>query len=86
MRSGLHDGNMISGVLRSCWVFDVSVHKIYLKDFLMCREGYEGDPFVQCLANPCRQAPCGTNANCQESGTRAVCKCIDGYEGDPFIR
>ena len=48
--------------------------------------GYEGDPFVQCSLNPCLTNPCGVNAECEESGTRAVCKCLDGYEGDPFVR
>ena len=32
------------------------------------------------------KAPCGTNAECQGTGSRAVCKCLDGYEGDPFVR
>jgi len=36
--------------------------------------------------NNLNQAPCGTNAKCEGSGSRAVCKCLEGYEGDPFVR
>ena len=42
------------------------------------------DPFVQCNLNPCLQNPCGVNADCTNSGQRAVCKCRPNYVGDPF--
>jgi len=50
-----------------------------------CPDGYTGDPFVRCNADPCSQSPCGTNADCESNGNRAVCKCRQGYEGDPFV-
>ena len=33
-----------------------------------CREGYVGDPFVECRLEPCSTSPCGTNADCSSSG------------------
>ena len=41
---------------------------------------WKGDPFVRCNADPCSQNPCGVNADCESTGSRAVCKCRKGYE------
>ena len=46
----------------------------------------QGDPFVNCVLNPCSQSPCGINADCSATGARAVCKCRPNYEGDPFVQ
>ena len=51
-----------------------------------CRPNYEGDPFVNCVLNPCLTSPCGINADCERNGDRAICNCRDGYAGDPFVR
>ena len=41
----------------------------------------QGDPFVNCVLNPCSQSPCGINADCSANGARAVCRCRTNYEG-----
>ena len=53
---------------------------------LECAQNYEGDPYRNCVLNPCKQDPCGENALCEESGRQAICKCPRGFFGDPFVR
>ncbi len=64
-----------------------------------CPRNYNGDPYSQCSkipevitpvvpeepTDPCRPSPCGSNANCQATGNRAVCICQAGFFGDPFV-
>ena len=45
-----------------------------------CPPGFTGDPFVRCNDNPCSVDPCGSNADCEAQGNRAVCRCREGYE------
>ena len=44
----------------------------------------QGDPFVNCVLNPCSQSPCGINADCSATGARAVCRCRANYEGGNY--
>ena len=53
---------------------------------MRCLLYFQGDPFVNCILNPCSQSPCGINADCSATGARAVCKCRPNYEGDPFVQ
>lgn len=56
----------------------------------VCRQGFTGDPFTQCIeivklpepkpGNPCDPSPCGSNALCDN----AVCTCVKDYFGDPY--
>lgn len=59
----------------------------------VCRNGFTGDPFTQCVeiierlpaptqsADPCELAQCGPNTECH----KGVCKCIPNYFGDPYV-
>lgn len=63
-----------------------------------CSEGYDGDPFVECLAvenknntqvhrkldNACDANPCGVNSLCNHENGIAFCECMPGYHGDPI--
>lgn len=59
----------------------------------VCRKGYTGDPFTQCVevierlpaptqaADPCELARCGPNTQCRAG----VCSCLTNYFGDPYV-
>lgn len=36
--------------------------------------------------NPCKNTPCGLNANCRVINHNPICSCIPEYTGDPFSR
>ena len=63
---------------------EVSNKSFQILDILNLMNSF-ADPFVQCNLNPCLQNPCGVNADCTNSGQRAVCKCRPNYVGDPFV-
>lgn len=58
----------------------------------VCRSGFTGDPFTQCVeiierlpaptqsADPCEVAQCGANTECHAG----ICTCIANYFGDPY--
>lgn len=58
----------------------------------VCRSGFTGDPFTQCVetierlpaptqsSDPCELAQCGPNTECHNG----VCKCLKNYFGDPY--
>lgn len=55
-----------------------------------CRNGYIGDPFVQCTQrpyeephtqDPCQPSPCGPHSECRNIRNTAACSCLQGYIG-----
>ncbi|KAF0298053.1 Neurogenic locus notch 1 [Amphibalanus amphitrite] len=63
-----------------------------------CLPGYTGNAYQLCSAipvtprptapvkvDPCFPSPCGSNANCEERNSIAVCKCIEGFFGNPYV-
>lgn len=59
-----------------------------------CPQGYEGDPFVQCVrqqlppqldhVDPCNPSPCGPNARCSQRNGAGSCQCFPEYFGNPY--
>uniref|UniRef100_A0A5S6QQC6 EGF-like domain-containing protein n=1 Tax=Trichuris muris TaxID=70415 RepID=A0A5S6QQC6_TRIMR len=47
-----------------------------------CKDSLTGKFCQIDSTNPCGQFPCGSNGNCTNSESAAVCQCFPGYEGD----
>lgn len=60
----------------------------------VCKDGYTGDAFLQCIPkeplqpisyiNPCLPSPCGPNAICKEHNNAGSCTCLQDYIGNPY--
>lgn len=55
-----------------------------------CKNGYIGDPFIQCtskpiyeepIQDPCQPSQCGPYSECRNIGNTAACSCLVGYVG-----
>jgi hypothetical protein len=74
----------------SCGV-DAKCHILNHVPICTCNDGFIGDPFVRCFAqpivredpvvsDPCNPSPCGSNAQCDNG----ECRCISEYTGNPY--
>ena len=50
-----------------------------------CKPSYTGDPYTNCLFDPCSSSPCGQGAICENNGRAAICKCPPQHIGDPYV-
>jgi len=50
-----------------------------------CKEVTKDYDSTTTAPDPCSQSPCGTNAECENNGGKAVCRCPKGLVGDPNV-
>lgn len=89
-----HVCNGVCGVNALC-------HVVNHAPTCICSQGYTGDPFKSCSAqpqipltylpvgaapNPCEPSPCGPNSRCLISPEGyAACSCLPGFKGSPPV-
>lgn len=73
---------------------DSDCHVVSHTPMCVCRTGFTGDPFTQCILQqtppstapetPCTPSPCGPNAVCKEQNGAGSCSCLPEYTGNPY--